>query len=757
LSLRHPSYDRLVEEFIERDPLGPARRRLDEARLRAEAGPFRLLVSLAARGGVERFVQDRCAAIEASSEITLVLRPDGVAGKVRLTAPKMALDDLVYDVATELGALMDLVRTLAPTQLELHHFLGHAPGLIEALMDIGCESTIYIHDYSWICPRLTLLGGQGRYCGEPALEDCETCISTHGSSLEADLSVADLRKRSALWLARAQRIVMPTRDTADRMSRYFQLRGDVARVEAWESEAFPPVPAPATATDRVKVAIIGAVGDQKGYGVVLACATDAVARQLPIDFVLLGFTEHDSELMAPGNVFISGRFETDELDGLIRREAPHVALFASVTPETWCYSLTDALRARLPVVAFDLGAIAERLRAVGTNAELLPIDSEAAAVNNAILSIAGRQNRTREANSDLEFLQDPPIDEVRDAVGETGRRVGELMTEASIGLTATVQLLTLNKGLYRFSVQSATPSRPVDDSDVILPAVHVAVAPGTPAQNAEFMNGLRGEGSWLYDQTDVLIVKAIVSGTSIMVTSYGARGLGSLSIDVERIDVRRPPPEQVAAEIQPALAAPTAPPTPEPMLIASPGPRFEDGRRILAMQVKAHISMRGDVAFTNVDWAGDVDERLPVEAFSILPLEGLSPEDIEYRGLTAQGFETPWVSGGELCGQRQQALPLSGFAVRLKGNGGERFDCRYRGLFRSGAVIGPGTDSALLQSDSLKDYLIAIQISIGELPAAIAGTAEEAPEEDFAPHVVEPEPPPAPIGPRFSVFRQEAG
>ena len=47
--------------------------------------------------------------------------------------------------------------------------------------------------------------------------------------------------------------------------------------------------------------------------------------------------------------------------------------FPAVWPETYSYTLTAALRSGLPIVAFDLGAIAERLRAhqVGT---VLPLE-----------------------------------------------------------------------------------------------------------------------------------------------------------------------------------------------------------------------------------------------------------------------------------------------------------------------------------------------------------------------------------------------
>jgi hypothetical protein len=55
-----------------------------------------------------------------------------------------------------------------------------------------------------------------------------------------------------------------------------------------------------------------------------------------------------------------------------------------VVPETWCYTLSEPRSAGLRIVAFDLGAQAERIRA-GGDGFLLPLGTEAAAVNDALL------------------------------------------------------------------------------------------------------------------------------------------------------------------------------------------------------------------------------------------------------------------------------------------------------------------------------------------------------------------------------------
>ena len=130
--------------------------------------------------------------------------------------------------------------------------------------------------------------------------------------------------------------------------------------------------------------MIGAIGEHKGYRQLLDCARDAKHRKLPIDFVVIGYTEDDPSLFETGRVFVSGPFEEAEIAGLIEREACNVALFASIAPETWSYTLSHGLRSGLPIVAFDFGAVGERLRGEDRT-WLMPTDCGPASLNDALL------------------------------------------------------------------------------------------------------------------------------------------------------------------------------------------------------------------------------------------------------------------------------------------------------------------------------------------------------------------------------------
>src|SRR5260370_37245113 len=87
--------------------------------------------------------------------------------------------------------------------------------------------------------------------------------------------------------------------------------------------------------------------------------------------------------MEPGRVFSTGEFRDAEARSLLAAQRAHLAWLPSIWPESWCFALSEAWRAGLDVVAFDIGAPAERIRDSGRGI-LLPLGLPPAALNNAL-------------------------------------------------------------------------------------------------------------------------------------------------------------------------------------------------------------------------------------------------------------------------------------------------------------------------------------------------------------------------------------
>jgi glycosyltransferase involved in cell wall biosynthesis len=299
--------------------------------------------------------------------------------------------NLVFAVPGELGALAKLLRADRPALMEVHHLLGHDHAVLRLAGLLGIPEEVHLHDYAWFCPRVTLVGVERRYCGEP--EDpriCDACAADAGRAIEEEIGTAALRARSARDLGRARRVVSPSADGAARLRRHFP--GLVPEVAALEDDAVAIAAGralprlPPRAGGRLRVAVIGGIGAEKGYDILLACARDAMMRGLPLDFVLVGHTQDDRRLLETGRVLVTGGYREGEGEVLVRAQRPHLAFLPSIWPETWCFTLGVAWRAGLKVAVFDIGAPAERVRATG-HGRVLPLGLPAGAINNALLAM----------------------------------------------------------------------------------------------------------------------------------------------------------------------------------------------------------------------------------------------------------------------------------------------------------------------------------------------------------------------------------
>lgn len=394
LESRHPGYQADIQAFIAADPLRHARRNLDLVRLRAAGGTYPLLVVCAQLGGgTDRFITDKLKSRRIDAGGALILRPEqpeDSPARLRLEVPdRPDLPNLIYDVATQTGTLLADLRHLGVASAEFHHPSRLPPPLLPVLAS-WFPYRVHIHDYGWICPRINLLTGNDRYCGEPDARQCDVCVRAHGDLLGIDRPVAAWRDLTRQILEAAQTVDCSCHDTANRMRRY----APRAHFQITPAEPSPPARQAGNAPllrsgEALRIVVPGAIGPPKGYQLLLDCARDAAHRNLPLRYLVMGYSMDDDALAATGRVLVTGQYAEGEAPALLADLRPHAAFLPSVWPETWCYALSHVMAAGLPVAAFALGAQAERLRAAG-HGLLLPADMAPTAINDALLATFGR-------------------------------------------------------------------------------------------------------------------------------------------------------------------------------------------------------------------------------------------------------------------------------------------------------------------------------------------------------------------------------
>ena len=372
-----PYYRDTVTDFLVDDPALTAKRELDLARLEAVGSSRFCFISHGGGGGTERHLKDLSHALAKHSIGSLMLF--SLPGRsVFIAATELeGIENLSYRLDTEWGALVRDLKRLNIRMFHVHSNVGVDSELFALPTELDVPYDITVHDYGWFCPRVNLVNRSGVYCGEPPVPVCDACT---------EMDVAKLVTVSQEQLEAARRVYCPSEDARQRMERHFALSNVTVRphlegVRAPKEEA--------ARTSIVKIAIIGRIATHKGLRVLRECAAHALEWMLPLQFTVIGGVTEEAQFERLTNVEITGAYEEDQVDELVARHGARVALLPSVWPETYCYTLSIALRNGLFPVAFDLGAIAERMRRAGTGT-LLPLGISAASINQALM-VAGRR------------------------------------------------------------------------------------------------------------------------------------------------------------------------------------------------------------------------------------------------------------------------------------------------------------------------------------------------------------------------------
>ena len=351
-----------------------------------------LMISHGHGGGVGEHCRDLTARLQAEGCDVWLLEGMG-AGHCRLIGGTGS-HGYPYDTTSQAGAerLLDDLRRLRFDHVHYHHVIGFLPSITGVAGQLGLAYDVTLHDYAFACPRVTLLDGNARFCGGPRSEaECGACVARWGGHdgiqplLTEVGGVPEWRDWARHFLAGARRVVVPDADMAARLEMFWP---DLPLTVLPHPEPPMPIPVlPPPGGSRVRVAVIGGIGRHKGLHVLEACAQAALQAGLPLDFVVFGAVSANGRLRACGNVTIHGTYARQHLPGLLAENRCHVAAFLSVWPETYCYALSEAVRAGLYPVAFDLGAQARRIRELGWGA-VLPLDSDPASINAALMRFA---------------------------------------------------------------------------------------------------------------------------------------------------------------------------------------------------------------------------------------------------------------------------------------------------------------------------------------------------------------------------------
>jgi len=371
---RHPHYNDMVRDYIAADPLRALR---DAARMKlatfATPGRGVLHITHAHGGGTDVYLR------------TLVAHsPPGWRHFVATTADdrwriEEMRDDgevVVYDFERgENERWRDFLGGMCATfdvgLVHLHQVSGCRGGLVTALTDFPVPFIYTAHDLFIACPTITFHGADGLYCG--AQVDgavCTRCLAAQPAFDRVD--IAAWRAQHHALLRAAACCIAPSRWTADTLARYFP-DCPATVIPHGAPQVFPPRGRSARlavmlpADDVPTIAIVGAIGPDKGARRIERLAELVRARNARLRFVLIGYLDfqHGPWQATDAVLTVHGHYDVADLPDLFAQYRVAFVLYPSAGPETFSYTLTETWCAGRAALVPPIGALAERVMGSG--------------------------------------------------------------------------------------------------------------------------------------------------------------------------------------------------------------------------------------------------------------------------------------------------------------------------------------------------------------------------------------------------------
>ncbi|HCH1699750.1 TPA: glycosyltransferase [Vibrio parahaemolyticus] len=395
----YPDYSQSVQLFIALDPIRPYRNNISLALMKKEVqkqkirnknqGGSIVFVSLSSSigGGTEVATTDLSKIHHNSGQSVFML----TCPKKNIWELSSQIDNSIiqYHLPQDKNKLLSDLKSLEVSRFHIHHTLQFDKTIWELPKELGVEYDVTLHDYYTICPRVNLVNDSEFYCGEPTERHCNNCIKRNGVHDSSLLQFSDFGDDIRSWrsffeskLQDADKVITPSYDTKNRIIKYFNIDNIETKYHPETEVTYNP--RGFKGGEVINVAFIGAIGIHKGLNILKELAEYSYEHDFPLKFTVVGYTSDDAYFDDLPNVKITGKYKKEELASLIKSNNCHIAALFSVWPETYSYTLSEALRANLDIVTFDIGAIVERTKGYSTR-QVIPLDSSTGEIITKIL------------------------------------------------------------------------------------------------------------------------------------------------------------------------------------------------------------------------------------------------------------------------------------------------------------------------------------------------------------------------------------
>lgn len=363
LAQKHPNYNSDVAHFCSSDPVKDIRNYVIFKILSNKSNGILLYFDHNIGGGATNYLKHEINRNISNNEHTVIVRYDiGIKGYLlnyryksyNLSYYCIKLDELM-DILNELNIKSIYINELV-TYPDLYNTLER---IIKIKEEKNSRLVMLLHDYFSVCPTINLLNDKGDFCNIPSKITCEKCLKNNSMNhYFAYENMDKWREKWNIFLEMCDEIVVFSEDSRNLLEKSYGSLDNIL-VRPHSVNYIVPLNKQYKYTEVLNIGLMGMLNHHKGFNVIKQMLNTIDELGLNINIILLGST---LEEFKHKNFKQTGTYTTDMIPKLALENDIDLFFVSSICPETFSYTTQEIINMGMPIVSFNIGAPAERIR-----------------------------------------------------------------------------------------------------------------------------------------------------------------------------------------------------------------------------------------------------------------------------------------------------------------------------------------------------------------------------------------------------------
>lgn len=368
LNKKHPTYDEQVQSIVTKNELSLLREILEYKTKNNNLSSVLIFDHNLSGGAHDYIEEDIIKRVSASQAVCLIRYDFNITKKyiVKLITNKQ-------EIKLQTPDLNEIIKFLKQMQFDeifvnslvMYPDIKNIIGLISDIKKHTSSKVIVpIHDFFPVCPSYTLLDETMTYCGVPNDDErCNQCLAKNKGEFKIFEKETDIRKWRETWqklFEQSDEILCFSHSSKTIFSKAYPNFDDKIQVFPHDiSGRYTKIYKHDNQNKQIRIGILGGINEAKGALVIQKLVKHIETNHLNAKVILIG--QISIPITSP-YFEVTGRYEKTKLAEIVKEKKITQFLIPSIWPETFSYTTDEIMQMGYPLIVFDLGAPAERVK-----------------------------------------------------------------------------------------------------------------------------------------------------------------------------------------------------------------------------------------------------------------------------------------------------------------------------------------------------------------------------------------------------------